>query len=84
MMKEAQSYNYIETYLDELRSGGRYSFTIDELTKTFQLSDNAIKKSLQRLKQKNKVALMRKVFTLLFRLNIVSGASHHQPYLLTI
>ena len=64
-MKEVQPYNYIETYLDELRSGGRYSFTINELTKTFQLSDNAIKKSLQRLKQKNKVALIRKGFYLI-------------------
>ncbi len=55
-------YRYLEDFLVELRSNGRYAFSLHELRRHFQLSDEAIKKALQRLKQKKEVALVRKEF----------------------
>lgn len=59
-MKER--YKYLDTYIDDQRSDGRYSFTADDLRKRFVLSDEALKKSLQRLKREKKVAMVRKGF----------------------
>lgn len=56
------TYNYLEDYTKELRSNGRYSFTIPELRQHFTLSDNALKKSVQRLKKKKEIAMIRKEF----------------------
>lgn len=61
-MNHRSDYNYLATYTDELRSQGRYSFTIEDLHSKFNLSENAIKKSLQRLKNKKAIAIIRKGF----------------------
>jgi predicted transcriptional regulator of viral defense system len=61
-MNSPTTYNYLADYLNELRSEGRYSFTIPELHQRFKLSENALKKALQRSKQKKEIALIRKEF----------------------
>ena len=53
-------YNYIERYLDNIRSKGRYSFTLGELQKEFDISYRALKQSLYRLKSKYKT--MKKIY----------------------
>lgn len=58
-------YEYLDTYLAELRSQGRYSFEADEVINRFQLSDNAFKKTTQRLLQKNRISRLRKEFYLI-------------------
>jgi predicted transcriptional regulator of viral defense system len=54
--------NYIEDYLDFIRSKGRYSFTLDELKVKFSTSDKAILQSIFRLKSKKKIIPIRKGF----------------------
>ena len=61
-MNPSTTYNYLTEYVNELRSKGRYSFTIPELHQRFELSENALKKALQRSKQKKEIALIRKEF----------------------
>lgn len=61
-MNSSTTYNYLTDYVNELRSRGKYSFTIPELHKRFRLSENALKKTLQRSKQKKEIALIRKEF----------------------
>ena len=57
------SYNYLEVFLDEIRSRGRFAFTLDEVRKRFNTSsDKAISQSLYRLKLKNKIVQIRKEF----------------------
>lgn len=56
------SYKYLEELTNELRSKGRYTFTLAELRNHFDLTDEALKKALQRLKKKKEVALVRKEF----------------------
>jgi len=58
----SEQYRYLDAYTDELRANGKYSFTIDDLRGRFALSDEAIKKSLQRLKRQNAVAMVRREF----------------------
>jgi len=55
-------YRYLEDFINELRSNGRYSFSLLDLRNRFKLSDEAIKKALQRLKKKKAIALVRKEF----------------------
>lgn len=64
MIKEiANTYNYIDAYLDDVRSKGRFAFTLDELKDSFaNNSDKAILQSLHRLKSKNKIVQVRKGF----------------------
>lgn len=57
-----ERYKYLDAYIDDRRSEGKYSFTSDDLRKRFNLSDEALKKSLQRLKREKKVTLVRKEF----------------------
>jgi hypothetical protein len=53
----AQSvYNYLDKYLIEVRSQGRYAFTIGELKNKFKLTPNALNQILHRLKQKEEIA----------------------------
>lgn len=61
-MGNTKDYNYLSAYTDELRSKGRYSFTTDDLKLKFNVSENAINKSLQRLKEKKEIAIIRKGF----------------------
>jgi predicted transcriptional regulator of viral defense system len=55
-------YNYLEEFIDGLRSNGRYSFTLRELRNQYQFSPEAIKKSLQRLRKKKKIVQVRQEF----------------------
>jgi len=57
-----ERYKYLDAYIDDRRSEGKYSFTTDDLRKRFDLSNEALKKSLQRLKREKKVAMVRKEF----------------------
>jgi predicted transcriptional regulator of viral defense system len=57
-----RSYNYLEDFIDNLRSEGRYSFTLMEVKNQFQISPEAVKKSIQRLGRKNKIVHIRKGF----------------------
>jgi predicted transcriptional regulator of viral defense system len=59
---EQPTYNYIEKYLTEVRSQGRYAFTIDEIESKFNVPYDSLRQSLYRLKQKNEVAQIRQGF----------------------
>ncbi|GGE40394.1 putative transcriptional regulator of viral defense system [Pedobacter psychrotolerans] len=55
-------YGYLEDFINELRSNGRYAFSLPEVRSQFEQSDEAIKKALQRLKKKKEIALIRNEF----------------------
>jgi predicted transcriptional regulator of viral defense system len=55
-------YNYLDKYLTEIRSQGRYSFTVEEIKANFNLSCPAIRQNLFRLKSKKEIALIRQGF----------------------
>ncbi len=55
-------YGYLEAFMNDLRSSGRYAFSLSELRNKFDQSDEAIKKALQRLKNKGELAAIRKEF----------------------
>lgn len=63
-MGETQ-YEYLDSYLDEMRSQGRFTFTSNEVIEKFHLTQNAFKKTIQRLLQKNRVARLRNEFYLI-------------------
>jgi hypothetical protein len=48
------TYRQLDNYLKEVRSQGRYTFTLDELRNVFQIQYPAIKQRLHRLKLKMK------------------------------
>lgn len=56
------NYGYLENFINELRSNGRYAFTLPEVRNKFEQSDEAIKKAIQRLKKKSEIALIRNEF----------------------
>lgn len=62
MKTSTQSYNYLENYLNYIRSKGRYIFTIDELKDKFEASDKAILQSIYRLKVRKKIVQVRQKF----------------------
>lgn len=62
MMTKELTYNYLEDFVNEIRAKGRYMFSLDELKTEFQISDQAIKKSLSRLKSKHRIARIGKGF----------------------
>ena len=55
-------YGYLDEFINELRSDGRYAFSLPEVRSRFEQSDEAIKKALQRLKKKKEIALIRNEF----------------------
>lgn len=55
-------YGYLRDFIDELRSKGRYAFSLAEVKAKHNQSDEAIKKALQRLKIKKEIAIIRKEF----------------------
>jgi len=55
-------YAYLESFINNLRSNGRYSFSLQEVRAIFQQSDEAIKKAMQRLKRKKEIARIRNEF----------------------
>lgn len=60
--KMREQYKYLDAFIDEKRADGKYSFTIDELRTQFSLTDEALKKALQRLKKQRKISMVRKEF----------------------
>ena len=56
------NHNYLEDFLHAIRARGRYSFTLEELKKEFDLPYPTIKQSLYRLKVKTRVAQIRQGF----------------------
>lgn len=62
MKESAITYNYLEDYLNKIRSKGRYSFTWTEAKKQFDISDKAFNQALYRLKTKKIVAQIRNGF----------------------
>lgn len=61
-MKRNITYNYVENYLTEIQSKGRYSVTLNELKSRFDISEKAILQKIFRLKNKNQLAQVRKEF----------------------
>lgn len=59
---EHLNYNYLDKYIDQLRSKGRYTFTLAEVKSYFKVSENAIKIGLQRLRKKGRVLSVHKGF----------------------
>jgi predicted transcriptional regulator of viral defense system len=55
-------YRYLATFVDDLRSRGKYSFTTTDLRTQFRLSDEALKKAMQRLSAKKEAARVRQEF----------------------
>lgn len=56
------TYNYLDKYLIEVRSQGRYAFTLDEIENQFNVSYDILRQTLYRLKQKNEIAQVRQGF----------------------
>jgi len=42
-MEQVKKYEYIDDYLLKIRSKGRFSFTFEELNRTFDSSEQAIR-----------------------------------------
>jgi len=61
-MNKRPTNNYIDSYLTEVMSKGRYSVTLDELKTRFEVSEKAILQNIYRLKQRNQLAQVRKEF----------------------
>ncbi|MBU4445262.1 MAG: type IV toxin-antitoxin system AbiEi family antitoxin [Candidatus Marinimicrobia bacterium] len=59
---EHLNYNYLDKYIDQLRSKGRYTFTLAEVKSYFKVSENAIKIGLQRLRKKGRTRSVYKGF----------------------
>jgi len=55
-------YHYLDKYLTEIRSQGRYMFTVDELRNELDRSFPALRQNLFRLKSKGEIALIRQGF----------------------
>ncbi len=62
MNSKNTTYNYIEDYLNQALSKGRYAVTLSELQQKFETSDKAILQSVFRLKSRNQLAQVRKEF----------------------
>jgi len=58
-------YKYFDEYLNELRQKGRFTFTSQEVIEKFDITSNAFKMSVQRLKEQNRVTRVRKGFYLI-------------------
>ena len=61
-MDKSLNHNYLEDFLRIVRAHGRYSFTLEELKKEFDLPYPTIKQSLYRLKVKTRIAQIRQGF----------------------
>jgi predicted transcriptional regulator of viral defense system len=56
------TYQYLDSFLTEIRAQGRYAFTTDELKDRFGWSPNALNQTLYRAKHKKEIALIRAGF----------------------
>jgi len=61
-MDKSLNHNYLDDFLRIIRARGRYSFTLEELKKEFDLPYPTIKQSLYRQKVKTRVAQIRQGF----------------------
>jgi len=61
-MNANNKYEYIETYLETIRSKGRYSFSLEELLNEFGISYNTLTQRLYHIKQRNKISQIRRGF----------------------
>ncbi|MFT3739581.1 MAG: type IV toxin-antitoxin system AbiEi family antitoxin [Breznakibacter sp.] len=61
-MKKAKKYEYIDDYLLNIRTKGRFSFTFEELKSTFDSSEQALRRKITRLNADKKIAIIRKDF----------------------
>lgn len=64
-MNKGNTYNYLNRYLDHLRSKGRYTFTRDDVISEFNLSDEAYQKVIQRLSDIDRISRLRQNFYLI-------------------
>lgn len=64
-MNNGNTYEYLNRYLDHLRSKGRYTFTGDDVISEFNLSDEAYQKVIQRLSDKERISRLRQNFYLI-------------------
>ena len=64
-MNNGNTYEYLSRFLDQLRSRGRYTFTVDEVISEFNLSDEAYQKVIQRLTDKERISRLRQNFYLI-------------------
>jgi len=55
-------YKYLDDYIHERRSMGKYSFSLEALRSNFKQSDDALRKALQRLKKQKAIAIIRREF----------------------
>ncbi len=62
MPGESMSYNYLENYITQLQSKGRYSFTLRELESAFPKEKSALHMALGRLTRKQRVTRICKGF----------------------
>ncbi|HRP55792.1 type IV toxin-antitoxin system AbiEi family antitoxin [Agriterribacter sp.] len=58
----AEQYKYLDSFIDEQRANGKYSFTTEGLHSELGVSENALKKTLQRLKNQESVVMVRRGF----------------------
>ncbi|MBD1425697.1 type IV toxin-antitoxin system AbiEi family antitoxin domain-containing protein [Sphingobacterium arenae] len=58
----AEQYKYLNSFIDEQRANGKYSFTTEGLHSQLGVSENALKKTLQRLKKQESVVMVRRGF----------------------
>lgn len=58
----AEQYKYLDSFIDEQRANGKYSFTTEGLHSQLGVSENALKKTLQRLKSQESVVMVRRGF----------------------
>lgn len=58
----AEQYKYLDSFIDEQRANGKYTFTTEGLHSQLDVSENALKKTLQRLKSQEAVVMVRKGF----------------------
>lgn len=58
----AEQYKYLDAFIDEQRANGKYYFATESLHDQLGVSENALKKSLQRLKNQGLVVMVRRGF----------------------
>ena len=58
----AEQYRYLDSFIDARRAKGKYSFTTRGLHFELGISENALKKSLQRLKNQGAITRVRNGF----------------------
>lgn len=61
-MSDGDGYNRLEDLVNEIRAKGRYAFSVEDAKKSFNLSEKALSQALFRLKNKNKIAQVRRGF----------------------